>query len=206
MRDREKTDLRVLKTRKKLENALLFYLKQESLNEIKVSLLCEKADVSRATFYNNFDSVQDVFKAYLIDLSAPLKADIKKATDSDSSREEIELMFWQFLHITVKTLYVEKDSFTEIFRREEEAKTGLYLFTKALKETLSDLLLPFKERIEKAVPYEIYVAGLSGLIPSALFALFSSPAHYTLSQMERYLYHMVVEVYVDYAESHLLSR
>ena len=82
-----------LKTRKKLENALLFYLKQESLNEIKVSLLCEKADVSRATFYNNFDSVQDVFKAYLIDLSAPLKADIKKATDSDSSREEIELMF-----------------------------------------------------------------------------------------------------------------
>ena len=205
MGERKKVDLRVLKTRKKLESALVNSLQAKPLTAIKVSDLCENAKISRATFYNNFNSVYEVFEAYLVDLLKPMKDEIFKATSQDASHPEIELVFWQFLHVIVKSIYADKDSLAAIFQREEEAKAALYRFEVTIRETLTDLLTPFKEKIESAVPYEVYIAGLSGLIPSALYGLFTSEKHYTMSQIERYLYHMVVEVYVDYAESHLLS-
>lgn len=202
MRERKKEDLRVLKTRKKLEDALLELLGDSDITTIKVSDLCERAGISRATFYNNFNSVEDIFRAYLTDISKPLKEDILKITKEDTTSEEVELVFWQFIHVTIKGLYQNKENFSKIFKREEEAQTGLFLLSNFLKNMLTEVLTPFKAQIERNVPFEIYIAGLAGLIPSALFTLFTSDKNYTLGQMERYLYHMVVEVYVDYQENH----
>lgn len=60
----DKKDLRIEHTRKKLSQALIRLLQQEAFHDISVSSLCKEAGVSRATFYNNFDSVDDILPYY----------------------------------------------------------------------------------------------------------------------------------------------
>lgn len=48
----------------KITNSLLELLKKYSLKEISISGLCEYAGISRASFYRNFKSKEDILKKY----------------------------------------------------------------------------------------------------------------------------------------------
>lgn len=75
-----------------ITDALLILMKKKPLSEINVSELCNKAGVSRVSFYRNFTSLEDILLKYL-----------KKCTDdwwvefSKKSEEEIQQTFWPAL-------------------------------------------------------------------------------------------------------------
>ena len=48
-----KTDARIIHTRKALRDALLSLLPEKSVDTLTVKEVCEKANVSRATFYKH---------------------------------------------------------------------------------------------------------------------------------------------------------
>lgn len=48
-----------------LTEALLQLMEHKKLNEISISELCEKAGVSRISFYRNFDYTSDILTSYL---------------------------------------------------------------------------------------------------------------------------------------------
>ena len=47
----KKTDRRILKTKRALRESLLYLLKEQPIQKISVSRLCEKSDINRSTFY-----------------------------------------------------------------------------------------------------------------------------------------------------------
>lgn len=55
-------DRRKRKTRTAIENALLDLMQYKPLNTITISELAEAADINRKTFYNNYNSIDDVIK------------------------------------------------------------------------------------------------------------------------------------------------
>jgi len=55
-----KQDVRILKTKERLRNALLSLLKDKPLDEITISEICNKASVNRNTFYSHYESVKDL--------------------------------------------------------------------------------------------------------------------------------------------------
>ncbi|MBR6525914.1 MAG: TetR/AcrR family transcriptional regulator [Clostridia bacterium] len=57
-----KTDARILHTRKALRNALLSLLPEKSVDTLTVKEVCEKANVSRATFYKHYKDCFDLLK------------------------------------------------------------------------------------------------------------------------------------------------
>ena len=57
-----KHDLRVVKTKKGIHQALLHLLKNKPLAHIKVTELCKAANINRGTFYFHYEEVGDVFK------------------------------------------------------------------------------------------------------------------------------------------------
>ncbi len=59
-KSRKKTDLRVIKTRKALTEALYDLLCEKSLGDITVTELCERAMVRKATFYKHFACKEDL--------------------------------------------------------------------------------------------------------------------------------------------------
>ena len=57
----EKTDMRVVRTRTLLKNALLELLAENSLEKITVMDICEKSMIHRATFYKHFEDKYQLF-------------------------------------------------------------------------------------------------------------------------------------------------
>ena len=55
-------DRRKRKTRIAIENALLELMQDKPISSISISELSEAADINRKTFYNNYDSIDDVIK------------------------------------------------------------------------------------------------------------------------------------------------
>lgn len=55
-------DRRKRKTRAAIENALLDLMQYKPLNAITISELATAADINRKTFYNNYNSIDDVIK------------------------------------------------------------------------------------------------------------------------------------------------
>ena len=60
MAEREESR-RVLMTKRLLKEALLELLDEKPLEEISVAELCRRADVQRATFYNHYAIVEDLY-------------------------------------------------------------------------------------------------------------------------------------------------
>lgn len=57
-----KKDRRVKYTRKVLKEALIELLRERSITEVTVTMLCEKADVNRSTFYAHYDNQFDLLE------------------------------------------------------------------------------------------------------------------------------------------------
>ncbi|SET60750.1 transcriptional regulator, TetR family [[Clostridium] aminophilum] len=55
------TDLRILKTQERLQNALLELLDTKELKEITVKEICEKAGISRNAFYQHYGYKEDLY-------------------------------------------------------------------------------------------------------------------------------------------------
>ena len=58
----ESMDLRVIKTKKNIREAFLELRRKHSLDEIKVTTLCEKAMVNKTTFYNHYQDIYELSK------------------------------------------------------------------------------------------------------------------------------------------------
>lgn len=54
-------DKRILRTKEKIKNALIFLLKDSTLHDITVSQLCSQAHINRSTFYVYYNNVSECF-------------------------------------------------------------------------------------------------------------------------------------------------
>ena len=68
-----KNDLRVLKTKNNIHQALLHLLQNKPLTHIKVTELCKEANINRGTFYFHYEEVGDVFKELFEEIMLDLK-------------------------------------------------------------------------------------------------------------------------------------
>lgn len=57
-------DLRVIKTKSALNEALLHMLKEMPLPSISVTAICREAKINRGTFYMHYGKVEDLFEEY----------------------------------------------------------------------------------------------------------------------------------------------
>lgn len=67
-----KTDLRILKTKKALHNALLDLLNKKVLEEISITEICRNAKINRGTFYLHYSQIEDLFEEYFKEITGDL--------------------------------------------------------------------------------------------------------------------------------------
>ena len=68
-----KKDLRILKTKASLQEALIELLQEKELDKISISVLCKKANVNRGTFYLHYQDVAELFEEYFHDMTEDLR-------------------------------------------------------------------------------------------------------------------------------------
>ncbi len=191
-------DRRIIKTKKNLGEALMRLLCKKNLNEITTSELCKEANVSRATFYNNFVTTSDVLayqlKTFFLDDSGSIQ--------SISDKNVISLNKAYLFYVTrvVHNIILKKDIVCKImdFKRD----TGE--MTLALREffytTIMDIVMPYKSLIEENVPLELFCNYLALSDVGLVYYISNHLDDYSEEKLVNYIYHLSFEIYYDFIE------
>lgn len=83
----KKIDLRIIKTKRNLYEALLFLMEEKSFEQIKVSDICAKALINRSTFYAHFDDKYTLLASLIKDLKKKLEEELNKNKNYSNSKE-----------------------------------------------------------------------------------------------------------------------
>ncbi len=156
-------DKRVAKTRDKLSSSLLEELKTRPLYAIKVSDLCHDANISRATFYNNFDSREEIVLLILDGLLSPLRIKCEEVSKEVVSPWQKRKEFVSFSVDSLSSYYsifskIVKDSSVPLFDR-------LYSFFDA---SLSSLLHGQEKEIA-LLPFGLFVCKYASILTGSIY-------------------------------------
>ena len=81
----EKTNQRVMITKKLLKDGLLHLLENKNIDKINVTELCRESSINRATFYTHYETPHDVLLEIEQELIQNLIAEIEKKIDRISN-------------------------------------------------------------------------------------------------------------------------
>lgn len=93
-------DLRVIKTKKSLYDALLYLMGEHPFEEIKVSEICERAMANRSTFYAHFEDKYALLSSLIFDLKAGLIEALDQNEEITNSKEYyLKCLYLLFEHM-----------------------------------------------------------------------------------------------------------
>lgn len=91
--EQKKTDRRILRTRRMIDDAMMSLLEEKPINEIGVTELCERADINRNTFYCHYNSPLDVLEHLEQTMLFRIAESFSARTSSEDSTEITLLAF-----------------------------------------------------------------------------------------------------------------
>lgn len=81
----QKENQRIALTKKLLQEGLLRLLEQKTLDKISVTELCRESGINRATFYNHYNSPQDL----LCSIEAKMTGELERIIGNPRTAEEV---------------------------------------------------------------------------------------------------------------------
>ena len=175
-----KNDLRVIKTKNALYNALLELMKEKTFEEIKVSDICNKALINRSTFYAHFEDKYELLSDCINDLKTSLLNELKKNKTISSTKEYYIEMIKLFLnHIEEK-----KDTYLAIAINNRNS-----ILTDIIYDVIdNDITSRLKtENKDSKIPDEIISKFYLGAVVNVGIAWLFNINKYTKEEMINYL-------------------
>lgn len=122
--DKKSADLRVIKTRQNIKNAVLELMSEKTISSITITDISKRAMINRKTFYRHYNSVDDVVMEIEEDI---LKTLYTLLNQSNASCLEIGVV----LEYIGKTIQMYKDNLYKTLKLSPE-----YIYSGRLKELL----------------------------------------------------------------------
>jgi AcrR family transcriptional regulator len=107
---KEKTDLRIVKTKKILFNSLLNLMKIKNFEKIKISDICEESLIKRSTFYAHYDDKYEL----LIDLFEERKLSLLKVFEDNENKAFSKEYLMELLSILIDHIEENKEIYSAI--------------------------------------------------------------------------------------------
>lgn len=144
----EKTDLRVYRTQQALQTALLLLLEKMPFSKITVQTICQKAGVSRATFYMHYQDKYALLRVCLEQLWEQANG------QPEHSHEEI-------IRRVVYLTYANAKLFKNILNSGSDQELTRML-SQAMVTEFMEKLKGLKAAVQYPVPEEILARFISG--------------------------------------------
>lgn len=154
---KEKTDLRIVKTKKILFNALLNLMKAKSFEKIKVSDICEEALVNRSTFYAHYDDKYEL----LIDLFEERKLSLLKVLEDNENKAFSKEYLMELLSILIDHIEESKEIYSAILANNRNGILIDFLID-AIEKDVSERLKGNSEIKASDLPLDIIVKFYAG--------------------------------------------
>lgn len=157
MEENFKEDLRVIRTRKLLCNALFELLEVMPYEKISVTDICNKALVHRATFYNHFEDKEQLLE-YAID---EIKEQLFSATIEKEKFSTTKEMYMTLISAVIDFVEIYKSKILLILNKNSfEKATGILLTT--IKRSLRYLTSKNEYKENYTLPKSVIIDFMAG--------------------------------------------
>ena len=154
---KEKTDLRIVKTKKILFNSLLNLMKIKNFEKIKISDICEESLVNRSTFYAHYDDKYEL----LIDLFEERKLSLLKVFEDNENKAFSKEYLMELLSILIDHIEENKEIYSAILANNRNGILIDFLID-AIEKDVSEKLKGNSEIKISDLPLDIIVKFYAG--------------------------------------------
>lgn len=154
---KEKTDLRIVKTKKILFNSLLNLMKIKNFEKIKISDICEESLVNRSTFYAHYDDKYEL----LIDLFEERKLSLLKDFEDNENKAFSKEYLMELLSILIDHIEENKEIYSSILANNRNGILIDFLID-AIEKDVSEKLKGNSEIKNSDLPLDIIVKFYAG--------------------------------------------
>ena len=154
---KEKTDLRIVKTKKILFNSLLNLMKTKNFEKIKISDICEESLVNRSTFYAHYDDKYEL----LIDLFEERKLSLLKVFEDNENKAFSKEYLMELLSILIDHIEENKEIYSAILANNRNGILIDFLID-AIEKDVSEKLKGNSEIKNSDLPLDIIVKFYAG--------------------------------------------
>lgn len=200
----EKLDLRIVKTKKKLSEACIDLMKEKPLSDIKVSELCEKAGISRATFYNNFNNVDEIFTYFITCFEEPFEEIFEKQIhDVDVNQPDALSNIWKsYIFPLIEELEKRREDLNSILSKQNLTGDFYLTLVRMVSTIMQRLLSMYEKKFKIDVPDDLAIAYAAGGTTALICQLLLDGDKYTLEEKQYYVFHICFELSDYYFASH----
>ena len=154
---KEKTDLRIVKTKKILFNSLLNLMKIKNFEKIKISDICEESLINRSTFYAHYDDKYEL----LIDLFEERKLSLLKVFEGNENKAFSKEYLMELLSILIDHIEENKETYSAILANNRNGILIDFLID-AIEKDVSEKLKGNSEIMISDLPLDIIVKFYAG--------------------------------------------
>jgi len=182
----ENEDLRIIRTRKLLSNAMLELLEKESIDEISIKEICDKAMVHRTTFYKHFNDKYDLFNYVFVEMNNELSEKARNNIEIESSKQMYSVMVQ-----TIFDFLSEKGNQLKNIMIHNDNSILKTMFCQSLEKSIERFANEYQS--VNNVPSRIISTFYIGAIISLAVFWIHNPHKYTKEQMIAYTNKLIDE-------------
>ena len=197
MSHEEQTDLRIRRTHKFLQEAMIELVTEKGFDAITVGDIGERAMINRATFYRHYQDKYDLVVTIFEEAANHMVEDMKPFHKDIDAGRKVEIWNQLFEHVAEHAkLY-----------RAMLGKNGSPWFAARMREHIIKLILENERRwkhqvkpsqpIDPAMPPELPVVQLSHVLIGTIVWWLESEKHYTPRQMATWFYRFAFYGYLS---------
>jgi AcrR family transcriptional regulator len=177
----KKEDLRIVKTKKALIDALFGLLAQRDYSSISVLEICEAANIHRATFYKHFKDKEDFLKFFIYSIVLRFKL------NDDCTGKQFIDCYMSMLEDLLTYLTENRSLFRLLFEKTPNTYIPDKLYQAINKMVMHRIENNAKNGIVYVIPHEVISAYFTGAFISLLEWWVVSDNPYKKEQMKDYM-------------------
>lgn len=175
-------DLRIIKTKKALQNTLISLLKEKSFEEVKVADLCKKALVNRSTFYAHYNDKYELFQSTIETLKNDLNDDLKQ---NENELDTLDYLM-KLMELYLNHMEEKKDIYLPIVRHN---KNGIIMdiICDALEKDIETKIYHDHKNESLNVPIDVIIKFYIGAIFNVGMEWLNNTQKYNKEDLLKYM-------------------
>ena len=183
-----KKDLRVIKTKKALFEALIKLTKEEEFENIKIQDICNKALINRSTFYSHYSDKYDLLSDFLDTLKNNLSNELSKNKNIINTKA----YYLEMIKIILNHIDLNKDLYYSVIMMNRNSVIMDMLIDTTIKDV--NKRLEISNLKKEDIPVDIFSTFYLGAVSGVLVLWLKTKDKYTKEEIINYLDKLIIKM------------
>lgn len=178
----KKEDSRIIRTKRDLADSLEVLLENKDFESITIDQICDKALVSKQTFYNYFKNKGELLIYVFSRFTSDLFLSFKKYLNVEKSPN---IIFTKSLQVIVNYLYLHQKKLKNIINNDKQ-HTIYFSLNEFISKATYQLFEAYKDTLNIDIPVSFISVFYSGAFTGVLYNIFTKDIVMKKEQLIKY--------------------